>query len=357
LVTEGTGLKIPETLESEIDVTVTHHLGAELGARGLLLSSADLAVAESTTAAMGRQLTTRLLMQCYPEADDVAVEFERTGDMTRIGAALAFGAVTSRVLARAGVLATPPVRTEYICAIFNLAIGLVDGICDGDADTGTQLLAAIFDADLIGAAVRRRGHGWLHAALPDLLTGDDAVAFTASVTEAFYDNLHDLYADQPGVRRMVGEQLAEALEAETDSVRDPFTALSPARRVECSRTTSVSPFTIIDTITTAGRSTESTATMLGEAIWRIDDLVDIIDDARSSALNGVLLQACRRRGHHDGYDVTDLREVLGPNGIASAAAEAADRLRDGLGSGAIASDDRLAYLGFVQRYAGIEPTL
>jgi hypothetical protein len=357
LVTKGTGLKIPGTLESEIDMTVTHYLETELGARGLLLSSADLAVAESTTAAMGRQLTTRLLQQCYPEADDITVEFERTGDIRRIGAALAFGAVTSRVLARAGARATRPVRTEYVCAIFNLAIGLVDGICDGDVDTGPRLLADIFDADLIEAAVRRRDRGWLHAALPDFLTADDAVAFTASVTEAFYDNLHDLYADQPDVRRMVGEQLAEALKAETDSVRDPFTALSPERRVECSRTTSVLPFNIIETITTAGRSTDSTATMLGEAIWRIDDLVDIVDDARSGALNGVLLEACRRRGRHDGYDITDLSEVLGPTGIASAAAEAADRLHDGLGFGTIAPDDRLAYLGFVQRYAGIEPTL
>jgi hypothetical protein len=357
LVTKGAGLKIPGTLESEIDTTVAHHLENELGARGLLLSTADLAVAESTTAIMGRRLTTRLLQQCYPEADDVTVEFERTGDITRIGAALAFGAVTSRVLARAGARATPADRTEYVCAVFNLAIGLVDGICDGDVATGTQLLAAIFDADLVEAAVRRRNRGWLHAALPDFLTADDAVAFTAGVTEAFYHDLHDLYADQPEVRRMVGEQLAEALKAETDSVRNPFTALSPERRVECSRTTSVLPFTIIETITVAGRSSDSTATMLGEAIWRIDDLVDIIDDARSGALNGVLLDACRRRGRHDGYDITDLSDVLGPTGIASAAAEAAEHLHDGLGLGAVAPADRLAFLGFVQRYAGIEPPL
>jgi hypothetical protein len=352
-------LRIPGALESEIDVAVTRHLETELGARGLLLSSADLTLAESATGALGRRLTTCLLQQCYPDVDGLTVEFERTGDMTRIGAALAFGAVTSRVLAGTDGRTPGSLRTEYVCAIFNLAIGLVDGICDGDVATGTQLLANIFDADLIEAAVRRRDRGWLHAALPDLLASDDAVAFTASVTEAFYDSLHDLYADQPAVRRTVGEQLAEALKAETDSVRDPFTALSPERRVECSRTTSVLPFNIIDTITTArpAVAVPSTATMLGEAIWRIDDLVDIIDDARSGALNGVLLEACRRRGRHAGYDITDLSEVLASSGIASAAAEAADRLQDGLGMGAIAIDDRFAYLGFVQRYAGIEPTL
>jgi hypothetical protein len=358
-VTKGTGLKIPGALEDEIDVAVTRHLETELGARGLLLSSADLAIAESTTAALGRRLMARLLQQCYPEADDLTVEFERTGDIARIGAALAFGAVTSRVLARADGRARRPLSTEYVCGVFNLAIGLIDGICDGDVDTGTQLLANIFDADLYAAATRRRDHGWLHTSLPNFLATDDAVAFTVSVTEAFYDNLHDLYADQPEVRRIVGEQLADALKAESDSVQDPFAVLSPERRVECSRTTSVLPFNIIETITTAGRAVAvpSRATVLGEAIWRIDDLVDIVDDARSGALNAVLLDAGRRRGHHGGYDMADLSAVLASSGIESAAAEAADRLQAGLGMGAIAPDDRFAYLGFVQRYAGIEPTL
>src|SRR6185312_15701716 len=100
----------------------------------------------------------------------------------------------------------------------------------------------------------------------------------------------------------------------------------------------------------------STATMLGEAIWRIDDLVDIIDDARSGALNAVLLQG-RRRGRRGRYDISDVRAVLASSAIASVAAEAADRLYDGLRMGTVDHDDRCAYLGFVQRYAGIEPAL
>jgi hypothetical protein len=236
---------------------------------------------------------------------------------------------------------------------------MVDGICDGDPDAGGQLLAHLFDADVIGAAKHRRAGGWLLAELPDSLAADGAVVFTAGVIEAFYGSLHELYADQPDVRRIVGEQLADALKAETDSVRDPFRALTPSRREECSRTTSVLPFDIIETITIAGRSptVPSTATMLGEAIWRIDDLVDIIDDARSGALNAVLLEACRQREPHGRYDITDLHAVLASSAIASTAAEAADRLQGGLRIGAVDHDDRCAYLGFVQRYAGIDPTL
>ncbi len=133
----------------------------------------------------------------------------------------------------------------------------------------------------------------------------------------------------------------------------------PQRRVECSRATSVMPFEIIETITTAGRvlATPSPATLLGEAMWRIDDLVDLADDARSGALNALVLNAFQRRGGHDGYDVADLQAVLDCSGIASAAAEAADRLTDGLRvAGIVTGDDRHAFLQFVQRYAGIEPT-
>ncbi len=92
-------MKIPGTLEGAIDHAVTRHLEIEFGDRGLLLSSAELSAAEDKTAALGRRLMTRLLKQCYPEADGLAVEFERSGDIQRIGAALAFGAVVSRVLA------------------------------------------------------------------------------------------------------------------------------------------------------------------------------------------------------------------------------------------------------------------
>jgi hypothetical protein len=349
-------VEIPATLESAIDAAVTHHLQIELGARGLLLNSADLGLAESTNAALGRWLMERLLRECYPDTEGLAVQFDRTGDMARIGVAMAFGAVTSRVLAGAHDRAGRRTSAEYVCGVFNLAIGLVDGICDGDTTIGAQLLDHCHDADLVGAAIERRQRGWLHTQLPDLLAADDAAAFTATVIEAFFANLHDLYIDDPQVRRIVGRQLADALQAETSSVRDPFTALSNAGRVECSRATSVLPFGIISTITNAEREpTESSrATMLGEAMWRVDDLVDLVDDARSGALNGVLLAACGRRAR---YDIADLAAVLGSPDIAAAAAEAALRLHDGLPTVGVFGDDQRAYLAFVQRYAAIVPTL
>jgi hypothetical protein len=352
-------VKIPETLESAIDAAVTRHLETELGDRGLLLSSADLAVAEAKTATLGGRLMTSVLKQCYPKADGLTVEFERGGDIARIGAALAFGAATSSVLASSlGDGSHRQIVAEFVCGTFNLGIGLVDGVCDADAAMGGELLDHFQGADLIGAAEDRRGPGWLHAGMPLHLAADAGVAFTVSVTEAFFENLHGLYADESDVRRIVGEQLADALEAETASVRRPLAGLSAERRVECSRATSVLPFEIIETITIGGRApaTPSAATLLGEAMWRIDDLVDLSEDARSGALNAVLLEAFEWRGRHDRYDIADLEAVLASSGIASAAAEAADHLRDGLRlAGVVIRDDRDAFLQFVQRYAGIDP--
>jgi len=349
-------VEIPATLESAIDAAVTHHLRSELGARGLLLDSADLGLSESTNAALGRWLMERLLRECYPDAEGLAVQFERTGDMARIGAALAFGAVTSRVLAGAHDRAGRRTSAEYLCAVFNLAIGLVDGICDGETTIGVQLLDHCENADLIGAAIERRQRGWLHTQLPDLLAADDTVAFTATVIEAFFANLHDLYSDDPEVRGIVGRQLGDALHAETASVRDPFTALSAAGRIECSRATSVLPFGIISTITNAeaAPTVSARATLLGEAMWRVDDLVDLVDDARNGALNGVLLAACGKRAR---YDTADLAAVLDSPVIAAAAAEAALRLHDGLPAVRVFSEDQRAYLAFVQRYAAIVPAL
>jgi hypothetical protein len=352
-------LKIPRHLENAIDNAVTRHLETEFRDRDLLLGSAELTSAKRKTAALGRRLMTRLLNQCYPEADGLAVEFERTGDIPRIGAALAFGAVVSRVL-QSGVdyPSGSGSVVEFLCGTFNLAVGLIDGVCDADAVAGERLLGHFRDADLIGAADGRRGPGWLHAHMPLSLAADDGVAFAVSVTEAFFENFHNIFAEEADVRRVVGRQLAYALEAEAASVCRPFTALSARRRVECSRATSVMPFEIIETMTTAGRvaATPSAATLLGEAMWRIDDLVDLTDDARSGALNAVLLTAFQRRGGHDGYVVVDVQAVLDSSGIASAAAEAADRLRDGLRLAGVSGDDQHAFLQFVERYAGIEPT-
>jgi hypothetical protein len=352
-------VKIPARLQRSIEDAIAHHLATELGDRGLLLTAGDLAVAEAETAALGERLLTRVLEQCYPVIDGLTVEFEGGGDVARIGGALAFGAVTATVLA-SGHTEGLTGAAELLCATFNLAIGLVDGVCDGDVETGERLLNHLQGADVIGAATDCRGPGWLREGLPLSLAANPSVAFTVDIIEAFFDTLHRVYSDEAvtHVRRIVGDQLALALATEAQSVGRSLIGSSHERAIECSRGTSVLPFEIIETLSTGARTSEAptAGTLLGEAMWRVDDLVDLCDDARFGALNGVLVAASnhRRVDGSERYQLPDLERLLATSDIASVAARAAECLREGLRlAGGVTGREQNAFLQFIQRYAGI----
>ena len=178
----------------------------------------------------------------------------------------------------------PRARSSSSCATFNLGIGLVDGLCDEDAETGAALLELVQGQDVASAAAEPRGRGWLHTTLPTALAEDHTVAFTVDIIEAFFEKLHDVYPDEAWLqqRRGVGTQLEAALEAERRSVVRPADGATREQLIECSRLTSVLPFQIIEVLAGGDHApTERTAgTLLGEAMWRIDDLVDLCEDVR-----------------------------------------------------------------------------
>jgi hypothetical protein len=222
---------------------------------------------------------------------------------------------------------------QLLCAVFNLGIGVVDNVCDEDAEAGAALLELVRRQDLVDAAAEPRERGWLRGGA---LARDYTVAFALDVIETFFQTLHEVF---PGYewadrRRRVGIQLEAALEAEHRTVGRPAVG-DVADLVECSRLTSVLPFEIVETIA----SGQGAGTLLGEAMWRIDDLVDLPQDARSGALNGVLLQA-------PGID-----HLLTSGEIAYTAVRAVEDLRAALAP----ADDRAgrSFLFFVQRYAGL----
>jgi hypothetical protein len=292
-------------------------LEQELDARGLLLSAGELAAAEGEAADLGARLFGDVVRRCYP-GQAVSVELGSGADAGRIGAALAFGAVTARLLGDRGA--------DLVCAIFNLGIGLVDALCDRSPGTGAALLDLVAARDLPGAAEARRERGWLRSTAPPSLANDPTAAFTVEIVETFFDTLHETCPDD-ALRREVGAQLLAALAAERETVAR---SAPRERLIECSRLTSVLPFEIIETL--AGGDGPA-GTLLGEAMWRIDDLVDLGEDARTGALNALLLAG-----------------AAGPE-IARAAAEAAEKLAAGLRD----SPRPAAFLQFVQRYAGIAP--
>ena len=359
-------MEIPASIEQAIGDAVARRLETALGDRGLLLTVDGLRAAEAEAALCGVRLRTRLIHQCYPVSrqgnEALAIEFESERVAARLDGALAFGAATARVLVadrrdreqHAGA-------AELLCATFNLGIGLVDSLCDEDAETGGALLELVRAQELAGTAEEPRGRGWLRATLPPALAGDPTAAFTVDVIEAFFETLHAVY---PGdawlpLRRGVGAQLEAALEAERRSVLPPADSASREQLVEWSRLTSVLPFRIIETLAGGDHAaTEPTAgTQLGEAMWRIDDLVDLCRDARSGSLNGVLLAAAPAAGRPGERDpLAALERVLASADIAGAAIEAAERLLAGLqpAGGGDTAAGRL-FLFFVQRYAGIPP--
>ena len=353
-------MEIPARIEQSVSDAVARHLETELGERGLLLTADGLAAAEAEAAHRGAHLRTCVLHQCYPmiRQGSGAVEFESEHTAARLDAALVFGAVTARVLAKRDVERFAG-SVELLCAMFNLGIGLVDGLCDDDAETGGALLELVQGSDLAKAAEEPRARGWLRSMLPPTLVENPTVGFTVDLIEAFFETLHAVYPDDGWLqqRRRVGTQLGAALEAERKSVIRSADQTAREELIDCSRLTSVLPFQIIETLAGGDHAPEpTTGTRLGEAMWRIDDLVDLCQDARRGSLNGILLAAATGAGRPGERDLlAALERLLDSTDVACAAADAAENLLAGL---QLAGDDHqgtASFLHFIQRYAGIAP--
>jgi hypothetical protein len=342
----------PEDVRRVVADTVARHLETKLGDRGLLLGPDDLSKADALAAALGRRLLMAAVDEIYrdrrEQGADVAIDFGSEAGEHRVGAALAFGAATARVLAPEHVCDRE--RIELLCAVFNLGIGLVDGICDQDPEVGGRFVKLIDERALLAAAEAPEARGWLRTRLSAQLAADAASAFTADVIEAFFEILHRAYPYDRwlSLRRGLGADLAAALEAERTSVDRSEGPVSREQLIECSRGTSVLPFQIIETLAVGARAPRgsSAGTLLGEAMWRIDDLVDLVADARSGALNGLLLAAGGESSE------AALERLHGSVDLAGVAARAADDLAAGLRRAA-GETHRELFLTFVQRYAAI----
>jgi hypothetical protein len=348
-------VEIPEGVQRAISEAVARRLESELGARGLLLAPMRLTEARARAQQLGLELMTALVHELYPESRepgaDVAIEFGGDAGEARVTGALAFGAATARVLV--DERARDAERVEFLCAIFNLGIGLVDGMCDEAPELGRRFLDVIDAGELVAAAEQPQPRGWLQTRLPAALEADATAAFTADVIEAFFETLQEVHPhdDSLRLRHRVGEQLAAALDAERRSVDRPQDPVTREQLRECSRATSVLPFQIIERVARGDRAPgegPSPGTLLGEAIWRIDDLVDLCHDASTGALNGVLLNTDADSGE------AALQRLLGSTELADAAAQAGERLAAVLRHSG-GQEDRDLFLQFIHAYAGIAP--
>lgn len=352
-------MDIPQELRTAIVGLVQDSLRAKLDARGLLLTEASVSTATAETERSGKALLRDLLNQLYPAARPGAatstIEFGTPEVAQRIERALSFGAVTSRLLARGG---EPDVSLDLLCGTFNLGVGLVDGICDSSPVVGRRLLQHIQTADVLAAARGQQTEGGVLAGLPAPLASDPTVAFAGRVIDGFFEQLHSRHPDGQNdqMRRTVGSLMARALKAESQSICGTPAAADTVQLVESSRGTSVLPFQIIEHLSTAGAELppKTAGTLVGEAMWKIDDLVDLVEDAATGSLNAVLLPTARQRSVDSRRG--GLATVLTSGIIPRTAAQAVQSLEAGVsaasGMGTVGGA-RDAFLLFVQRYAGI----
>ncbi len=358
---------VPEQLRQAVDDAVRSTLRTVLAARGLLLTDAELVASTAAATASGARLLDGALDHWYPErrhtAGPVDVGFVDGRAAARVQHALAFGAATATLLTPVDHTGSDTGRQEgpvgLACAVLNLGVGLVDSLCDGVPAVGSDLLQALSAADVSGAARDRRPRGWLHDTLGGSVAADPAGAFTVRVVESFFDLVHLAYPGEgdASLRAGVGSLLEEALEAERQSVDRSDRPATGTHLVECSRRTSVWPFRIIELLATGAppRWAPTAGELLGEAMWLVDDLVDLSQDASTGALNGLLVSALVDPAPGANPPETALEEVLRSGAVARAANRAADALASGLGTapGAGARQARQLFVSVVQRYAGL----
>jgi hypothetical protein len=364
-------MQIPASLEQEIGDAVASNLERELARRCLVLAADEVAAAEVEAERVGARLLVAVVDQCYSfvgHGGSPAFAFDSDQTATRLQAALAFGAITGRVLSptRArGIALREPI--ELLSAVFNVGIGLIDSVCDEDPVVGRRLLELVAEPDLATAAERELPRRWLRARFPACLERDATIAFTVDIIECFFATLHAAYPGKTGLdlRREIGTHLAAALQAERVSAAGLKSSYTRDRLRECSRLTSVLPFEIIETLVGAGdrRRLPTPGASLGEAMWQIDDLVDLCEDAGRGALNSLLISGAP--GVWDPSDertmVGVLERLLASSDIAEAAGRAAENLQLGLerAGGRRPGKDRPPatpdFLRFIQDYAGIPP--
>lgn len=207
--------------------------------------------------------------------------------------ALAFGLDISKGMQ---MIAGRPVRQDVAeaCAVFNFGISIFDLLHDTQSDLVADFTAQ-FDQSVLS---RLNSDPDFPRRLVENSAGSDVPEFRLilQTIAAVYQRLHAL---DIGHFDQVAELLAAAYDAEIKSA-SLAAGQSIAELRQTSREKSTLPFAIISAIgdPDLGSGTQSTAhgqivDSIGSIFWRIDDLADIVSDARSESLNSLLVEARR----------------------------------------------------------------
>jgi hypothetical protein len=226
----------------------------------------------------------------------------------KIGRCLAFGHEIGVVLDKLATGADPQcrivpdeARAAELCAIFNLGIGIFDLVHDESSEMADDF-ATLFDAEV------------LHKALADpavaagLSTASQALPapelrLLGRLVAAYLTGLHAEVSTAQALEP-IGTVLSAAYTAEKASM----VGASGDAALRISRTKSTLPFhVLLETVALIrGRTTVSTlrsaVDAMGTVFWLVDDLVDLVVDFQSGALNSILAKASLTISYeaHDG---------------------------------------------------------
>jgi len=206
---------------------------------------------------------------------------------------LSFGSASGRAIAERAGTAFDTGKAD-LCALFNVGIAAFDQVCDGTPESGKRLFATL-TADDLDRLGRGSGFGELHRLANRTLDGD--VQYVLGRVAGFFKTLSSCTFATPQFRHRLTELLLAAYLAEGRGFAPEYGARSRAALHRARREATELPFHIIAAIAAAdgGRSQRhlaaESAALLGGAVALLDDACDVADDARSCALNAILLDA------------------------------------------------------------------
>lgn len=181
------------------------------------------------------------------------------------------------------------------CGLFNFGISVFDLL----QDTQPELVPGFnscFDHDVLR---RLNSDPASHSALRETASSceEPEIRLLLQIIAAVYERLNALAVDSPeGAFETLTSRLAAAYTAEMKS--SSCELQTATGQIEISREKSTLPFLIIDSICSLRSGgddrravRDALTTDIGIAFWLTDDLVDVIGDVRSGALNSLLVRA------------------------------------------------------------------
>ena len=251
---------------------------------------------------------------------------------SRVPMALSFGYELSAGLQSLDANETD-VAVAETCGLFNFGISVFDLLHDAQPQLVSRF-TSYFDRDVL---LRLNAEAVAPSELQRTArtAEEPEIRLLLQVIAGVYERLHRLGAGSRGAYEKVTSLLALAYAAEIRSAA--CDAAPTSERLEIARAKSTLPFVIIDAIgelrherNGSGALHDAVISEIGTIFWLTDDLVDLVGDSRSGALNAILIGATGGEGLDIGASLRRLLEGRAIEETTATIRDAIVRLHDRL---------------------------